>query len=274
MARKQPQNSKRITNPTIGADIEVFLQNINSGEIISAEGIIKGTKEEPFHFDEFENHFATSLDNVMAEFNIPPAKDAQRFANNILYAMGWINGFIPENVKTLVQPAAHVNYSYLQTDNAKVFGCEPDYNAWLMGEENGKPCVTGNLRSCGGHIHIGYDNPDISTSMELIRAMDIFIGLPSVLQEPDNERKLLYGKAGAFRSKSYGAEYRTVSNYYVDKKELMEWVFNNTMQAIEFVNNRNILTREQGEGIIHAINTADKTLAKDICEYFGVKLAA
>lgn len=266
---------KKIENPTIGADIELFLQNVNSGEIVSAEGIIKGTKEEPFQFISFQEGFATSLDNIMVEFNIPPARDSKKFAENILFAMRWINGFIPQNLRTIAKPSAFVNFAYLQTDNAKLFGCEPDYNAWLMGEQNPKPSPNNsNLRSCGGHIHVGYENPNESTTMELIRAMDIFIGLPSIIQEPDNERKRLYGKAGAFRFKPYGGEYRTISNYYAGNEKLTEWVFNNTLQAIEFVNSNYMLKREEGEGIIHAINTADKELAADICKYFGVKLAA
>jgi hypothetical protein len=110
--------------------------------------------------------------------------------------------------------------------------------------------------------------------MSLIKAMDIFIGLPSVIQEPDNDRKLLYGKAGAFRNKDYGAEYRTISNYYINSKELTKWVFDNTMEAIEFVNRESVINEEEGQAIRLAINKADKALAETMCKYFGVKLAA
>lgn len=272
---QQPKNQlKPINNPTIGADIELFLKNYVNDEIVSAEGIIKGTKFAPFQFDEHNQYFSTSLDNVMAEFTIPPARESLQFANNIKYAIGWINGFIPKELQTVTLAAARVNPKYLETENAKLFGCEPDYNAWLMGDMNPKPECDSNLRSAGGHIHIGYDKPDYDISMALIRAMDIFIGLPSVIQEPDNERKQLYGKAGAFRHKPYGVEYRTVSNYYVESDSLMEWAFNNTLEAIDFVNNNSPLTGEHAKSIITAINTADKELASTICKYFGVKLAA
>lgn len=275
MAKKKQQQSEQILNPTIGADIEVFLQDISTKEVVSAEGIIKGTKYEPFQFMDGNPFYATSLDNVMAEFCIPPAKDADDFVKGIQTSLGYIAGSIPKHLQIFAYPAVKVGEKYLQTENAKLFGCDPDYNAWTFGEMNEKPeAANGTLRSCGGHIHVGYDSPNRMLSMELIRAMDIFVGLPSIIQEPDNERKSLYGKAGAFRFKDYGAEYRTVSNYYVSTPELMKWVFNNTMDAISFVNSKSPISHEEAQAIVTAINQNDKTLARTMCNYFGVKLAS
>lgn len=272
MSRKKKQSLK-LGNITIGADIEVFLQDINTKEIVSAEGIIKGTKEEPHQFK--DGGFATSLDNVMAEFNIAPAKSSKEFNMNILEALDYIKSVIPANLTTLPLPSARIDGKWLQTPNALLFGCEPDYNAWEGGVVNQKPnCMTiPSLRSCGGHVHIGYKDPNNLHTMELIRAMDIFIGLPSIIQEPDNERKQLYGKAGAFRFKPYGGEYRTVSNYYLQSNNLTEWVFNSTMEAIEFVNKDMPINEEEAMGIQAAINHNDRKLAETLCSYFGVKLA-
>lgn len=276
--RKSPQNGPKkllINNPTIGADIEVFLQDTTSREIVSAEGIIKGSKHAPYVFHGVGNDFfATSLDNIMVEFNIPPAREPKMFSDNILYALGWIKGSIPDGLDLIVSPSARVDPRFLQTENAKLFGCEPDYNAWLMGKMNDRPSCDSNLRSAGGHIHVGYDNPNHMLSMALIRSMDIHLGLPSIIQEPDNERKSLYGKAGAFRFKDYGTEYRTISNYYISAPSLMEWAYNNTLAAIEFVNNQMPINEEEAVAIQAAINTNDKALATTMCTYFGVKLAA
>lgn len=263
-----------LSNLTIGADIEVFLQDKDTKEIVSAEGIIKGSKEAPFFFKKRNPFFATSLDNVMAEFCIPPAKTAKEFNSNIQEALGYIQTSIPANLTTLAIPSAIINEKYLQTMNAQLFGCEPDYNAWRFGDMNDRPDVLSGLRSCGGHVHVGYIMPEMNKSMALVRAMDIFLGLPSVLQEPENERKRLYGKAGAFRFKDYGAEYRTISNYYINSGSLIEWVFNNTVQAMEFVESGYSLSFEEGDAIQTAINTNNHTLAKTMCDYFNVKLAA
>lgn len=260
---------------TIGADIEVFLKDISSDEIVSAEGIIKGTKEHPFKFKPGNDYFGTSLDNVMAEFCIPPVVTGEDFHSNIQEALSFIKSDIPNTLDILAFPCMTVDEKYLQTDNAKMFGCDPDFNAWLFGNMNTKPeAANGNLRSCGGHIHIGYKKPNWTLNMEIVKAMDIFIGLPSILQEPDNQRKTLYGKAGAFRHKNYGVEYRTVSNYYIASEALIKWAFENTLQAVKFVNDGNSITNEEGEAIRTAINASDKELADTMCKYFKVKLAA
>jgi len=48
--------------------------------------------------------------------------------------------------------------SELQSDQAKLFGCDIDYNAYTM-KANPKPKGTStNLRSAGFHIHVGYEN--------------------------------------------------------------------------------------------------------------------
>lgn len=267
----QKQRQKPKPKVLLGADIEVFLKDKETNEVVSAEGIVKGSKEAPFAFK--DGGFATSLDNIMVEFNIPPASTPDSFAENIDIALDYVRKSIPENLDILIMPAARVDRKWLQTENALLFGCDPDYNAWTMGDINPRPDATTDLRSCGGHIHLGYPKHDVMMNMGIIRAMDIHIGLASILQEPDNERKQLYGRAGAFRNKKYGVEYRTPSNYYISKPELTKWVFNNAMAAYEFAAAQTPLTREEGDAIQLAINGNDKQLAQTLCTYFGVKLA-
>jgi hypothetical protein len=273
MSVKQ-KNNPLISNVTIGADIELFLIDKVTKEVVSAEGIIKGSKEAPFRFKENNPFFATSLDNILCEFCIPPAKNAKEFNSYILEAQDYIRTTIPPELDIFAFPSAHINEKWLKTQNAMTLGCEPDYNAWKFGAVNEKPDATSNIRSAGGHIHCGYDKSNSKTNLSLIKAMDIFVGLPSVIQEPDNDRKSLYGCAGAFRHKSYGIEYRSVSNYYLTSPELTEWVFGNTMQAIDFVNMQSAINEDESYGIQLAINTNNKSLAQTLCTYFGVKLAA
>lgn len=54
------------------------------------------------------------------------------------------------------------------------------------------------------HIHIGYDNPTIDFSKLLIRYMDMYLGVPSVLIDTDVNRRKYYGNAGSFRLCAYG----------------------------------------------------------------------
>ena len=51
----------------IGGDHEIFLKKKGTNEIISSEGIIKGTKEKPFNFDKKDKFACTSLDCVLTE---------------------------------------------------------------------------------------------------------------------------------------------------------------------------------------------------------------
>lgn len=273
-----------IGNPTIGADIEMFLMDKTTRRLVSAEGYIRGTKHEPFNFDVSNPFFAISLDNVSAEFCIPPVTNAVDWLENIKKSVGYINGSIPDTLISVAEPAAIFDDEFLQTENAKMFGCESDYDVWKR-MPNIKPnAENANLRSCGGHIHVGFTKPSevVMEAMGInafivdeyvIKAMDLFVGVPSVLQEPDNQRKNLYGKAGAFRFKDYGVEYRTVSNYYLQSDALTKWAFDNTMKAIEFVNDGRMPELEAvADTVQHCINTADKNMAGNIIRQFELPL--
>jgi hypothetical protein len=211
----------------------------------------------------------------MAEFCIPPATTSNEFYLGIQKALEYINGAIPKQLETIALPASHVDKKYLQTENAKLFGCEPDYNAWTH-TVNNAPGTSTTLRTCGGHIHIGYDNPCEMLNLWIIMAMDLFIGVPSIIQETDNDRKTMYGKAGAFRHKPYGVEYRTISNYYLQDKKLTNWVFNNTKSAIDFVSGGgcNMFTADDKEQIVNTINYNKRESAIMLIDKYNIKLAA
>lgn len=106
----------------VGSDVEWFLQDKDTKEIVSAEGIIQGTKYEPFKFDDSNHFYSTSLDNVLAEGNIPPAKTATEFYKNINKLIKYINNTIPSSLETACLPSARLNERFLLTDNAKTFG--------------------------------------------------------------------------------------------------------------------------------------------------------
>jgi hypothetical protein len=264
----------KVRNPLVGSDIEAFLMEEESGRIISAEGIIKGTKHKPFNFDPSSPFWATSLDNVLAEYCIAPASDRECFVNNINKSIGYIKSILPAGVCMAAIPSAILEDEFLQTANAKLFGCESDLNVWLR-RHNPKPKAENeNLRSAGAHVHVSYDEPDMETTEQLVKAQDLFLGVPSILLEPDNERRRLYGKAGAFRIKDYGFEYRTLSGFFASTDELKGWVFDNTMRAIDFINNERFDELDAvGDQIQAAINTNDKKLAGDLIRQFDIQLA-
>jgi hypothetical protein len=236
-----------IENVTIGTDIEMFVQDRQTGEIVSAEGYARGTKKDPYVFDPSSKFFATSLDNVLFEFCIPPARTVEEFLNHIKKSKDFVGSQLPPHLCVISKASARLAPQFLETENAMNFGCEVDYNAWTR-SQNEPPQPDSSLRSAGFHVHVGYDNPGIDTAEALVRAMDQFLGVPSVLIDPDVERRALYGRAGSFRPKQYGFEYRVLSGYFASSDHLVQWVYESTMKAIEFVNNGG--TAENCETII------------------------
>ena len=116
-----------------------------------------------------------------------------------------------------------------------------------------------------GHISIGWDNPTLEQQLDMVKAMDATVGLESVLLDFDTERKKLYGKAGCFRFREYGIEYRSLSNFWIKSDESLKWSWDTTMKAIELVNSGKIEeVKELGNYIVEAINTNNKELAQEL----------
>jgi hypothetical protein len=113
-------------------------------------------------------------------------------------------------------------------------------------------------------IAVGWDNPQEEVSEDLIKAMDATLGLKSLFIDKDTRRKEMYGKAGCFRFKPFGVEYRTLSNFWTVTDELMKWAYNTTLEAIELVNSGRIkdIDEKYSSYIVEAINTNNKDLAQ------------
>jgi hypothetical protein len=245
----------------IGSDPETFLAN-NLGEFISSVGLIGGSKDEPMPIG--DGCFVQE-DNVTVEFNTPPTNDVKEFVRVINYNLSWITNRASELGLTVINtPSARFSKEQLDSKEAQTFGCEPDFNAWLNGTANPRPRTKdASLRSAGGHIHIEAPGLD---KLELTKAMDLFVGAQMVAFDDDTERRQLYGKAGAFRPKTYGIEYRTASNAWLRSDELKEWAFNQTQKAVQFVKDGKQIPDELGAMLQDCINKSDVTLLARINE--------
>jgi hypothetical protein len=250
---------------TLGCDPEVLLVT-PTGKFISSVGKIGGSKDAPMPIDEDGN--AVQEDNVSVEFNTPPCKSAAEFITHINKNKNWIQTRAAEMGLTVaIKPSAVFDDDQLLTPEAQEFGCEPDYNAWAEGKQNPRPSsVNQNLRSCGGHIHIGLNDDD--DMLEVVKAMDLFVGCMMMDFDDDTGRRELYGKAGAFRKKAYGVEYRTASNRWIEDDDKIQWVWDQTDKALEFVRSGRTFTEEEGQMIQRCINTSDKDLLGILKEKF------
>ena len=249
----------------LGADPEIFLQDA-AGNPISSIGYINADKWSPMQIPDMPEGFTLQEDNVSLEYGIPPAASADEFVQHIQAVMEKSKEYLPNlsfsklsciifPKEQLVHPLAHI------------FGCEPDYNAWT-GRPNKPPKpVNKAMRSAGGHIHV---ETKLDTH-RVVRAMDLFLGIPSVLMDKGEERKQMYGAAGAHREKVYGVEYRTLSNFWIFDEKLIRWAWANTGKALDFVDAGGDLT-DLADRIIGSIDNNDKAEATKLVQEFDLEV--
>ncbi len=240
---------------TYGADIEFFIRPLGDTEPIPAIGMVGGTKEKPMPLS--KGYFIQE-DNVAVEFNIPICKDRNSFVQAVDKGFRLCQDKLPPSFSYYEKASAAFKPVYLMHPQAREFGCEPDINAYTQ-KVNPRPHAENPyLRSAGGHIHIGWENPDMESRFELIRAMDVFVGLPSLSEDADTRRRELYGKAGAMRIKPYGVEYRTLSNYWLFDLSLLDLVSRRCEMAVKFINYGHKVMKDDYDDIVKAVNNGDK----------------
>ena len=221
---------------SIGADPEFFVSY--KGKLVSAYGLVPGTKDSPFRV----KNGAIQVDGMALEINISPAFSSEEFVKNILSVMKQLKERIP-NHKFLLEAAVHFKEEYLkeQPEAARMLGCNPDFNAYTN-KINPSPNADQTLRTAAGHIHIGWcegadvqDAEHIGMCIQLVKQLDLFLGVPSIIWDTCIERRALYGRAGAFRPKPYGVEYRVLSNAWLSSEYRMGWVYTQTLIAVNLL---------------------------------------
>lgn len=248
----------------VGADPEVFVKQ--KGVFKSAHNLIKGDKKNPYKV----KNGAVQVDGMALEFNIDPASTESEFCINIQSVYDQLKAMVPD-YQVVATPVADFPFEYLKTQpkEALELGCDPDFNAW-NGEANPRPNGERPMRTASGHVHIGFTNGEriddynhINRCNAVARQLDFFLGLPSLMYDKDARRREMYGKAGACRYKSYGVEYRTLSNAWLNSEKLMAWVFRNAKKGVEELMKGNALYEKFGD-IQEIVNTSDVKEAKKI----------
>lgn len=261
-----------MTQILIGADPELFV--MQNGKFVSAYGLIQGDKKNPFKV----NKGAVQVDGMALEFNIDPAASDEEFFLNISTVLGIMKQMVPEHDYALV-PVAEFGKEYidLQPPEAKELGCDPDFDAWTS-RVNEKPNVDLPFRTASGHVHIGWGNdfiPDEAAHRANCEAaakqMDFFLGLPSLLFDADTKRREMYGNPGCYRPKSYGVEYRTLSNAWLKSEHLIKWVFRNAHKGMTELMQGRRYWEEFGD-IREIIKTSDIKAAEKLINRAGIEV--
>jgi hypothetical protein len=247
MTKEMISKMPKQMNILIGCDPELFVVN-KDGKPRGAYDLIKGTKESPFKVPKG----AYQVDGMALEFNIDPAKTEEEFVENISTVLQKLREDVPEDFKFHVKPSVRFHHAILKAapEEAKELGCQPDFSAYTLAE-NPKPDANTTLRTASGHIHIGFtkdadvtDEEHIIRCATLVKHLDLFLGIRSLEWDKDKTRRELYGNPGAMRIKPYGVEYRVLSNQWLDREELVRFVYRQTRKCIDDLRTNGALTEK------------------------------
>lgn len=251
----------------LGSDPEWFVSN--GKKPVSIIGKIGGTKDKPLPIPDLGDGYTLQEDNVALEYNTPRTDSIERWTAQHAIIQDYIKTKLKElGLKPLVVGSVNFDDKELADPRAWVFGCDPDFNAWT-GEINPKPfSEKQNLRAAGGHIHFGakYNKLTKLQKVFLVRSLDLHVGMPLMIADPDKERQQLYGRAGAFRYKSYGLEYRTPSNYWTRTRRATTWV----AQSVELAFSRFMDGLSVPQDVQIVIDERDLVGARTLMEKYGI----
>ena len=261
-----------IKNITLGSDSEIIINDL-AGHPFPVCGMLGGTKDAPRKLA--GTKYFIQEDNALLEYNVPVCKTYAELANHVVIGAQRALSELPPALVPSFKSTAVYAEEYGRIPQVMVFGCDPDYNVYTL-EQNPRPKNDKEpmLRSAAGHIHIGWDNPERDDQVCLVKAMDIFLGLPSVWESGDRKRRTLYGKAGTFRPKEYGLEYRVLDNYWIFDIAAAKQVTSRIAYAVDFTNQGIEISAKDEDLIQRAINSYDTDLAHELNRKYRAALSA
>jgi hypothetical protein len=257
---------------TVGADPEFFVRGKN-GEYVSGHIFECGTKDKPMETD----HGSVQVDGVALEVNVKPASGRDDFIRNIRAVLGDLRHVVDRvdpDVDIVAVPTVHFGLQRLRhlPEWVSALGCTPDFNAYTR-RVNPRPDAELPFRTGSGHVHLGFtsnaqvrERSYFNRCCRIVRSLDYYLGLPSLLWDQDTERRQLYGQAGAFRPKPYGLEYRVLSNAWLNSDDLMGRVFEGTLRAYKDADADHGIAETYGDVAVSIINSNNQNWAQDFPE--------
>lgn len=265
---------------TIGADPEFFIREADTGTTVPICGLLGGTKERPLS----RGPYGLQEDNVMCEYNIPPATDLSRFARHIVEGraavLARLNEQYPGKYVEDLAPSRLFSHQALETPQARIFGCSPDFDAYTLGSPTRRIMPDeldderGGWRFAGGHVHVGYTETQSFAVPPYVAAQfaDVFLGLHFVELDKQGKRRGFYGTPGRYRPTSYGIEYRTLSNVWTYRHDHAEAVGHWAFRLGLFFRGKEAFIKKvwseiPWQDVRRAISTEDAALAGTVQRY-------
>lgn len=225
---------------SFGSDPEFILID-EKGNLKSAINVLKKNKSNKI---ESKGNFFF-YDNVLAECAIKPSFSKKELIANTRESLAELARLISPFKISSVSSGEFSNHELNHVD-ARKSGCEAEFCAYNLKKVSSKKIKkmfrSSNLRTAGGHVHLGVDlGKSHETCIMLVRMLDLFLGVPSLMldsNESSFNRRKLYGKAGRYRQPSYGLEYRTLSNFWLSSPNLVELIYDLCDFTINLTNNK------------------------------------
>jgi hypothetical protein len=278
-----------LANINMGCDPEFFFTK--KGQVIGSEKVLSAGKSKA---DSFNGKFV--IDGVQAELNPQPSTCRAAVTNAIRLCFKDLHDkVLAEHKGVSADFSQCIEVSKEEMDSlsekSKIFGCAPSTNVYNEGKS--KTSVIGvdpkkyRGRSAGGHVHLGihswysYDDAEqtrVKNNLKnvevLVPILDIVVGNTCVLldrAESNKERRKVYGRAGEYRLKDYGIEYRTLSNFWLRSCQLTSFVFSLSRLAVHLVREskpdndyvKALFDAVKREDVVKAINNNDFDLAME-----------
>lgn len=225
----------------MGTDPELFLKC--GGEFVSAYGLFPGTKSNPHPVEKG----AVQVDGLALEFNIDPADNAEEFDKNISTVLAQMEEMVKEvdkDMELVFTPFAEFDAEYfkLLPFECKLLGCDPDFDCYYGLPKDAPDIMDRPFRTAAGHIHVGWtegEDPESAAHFEdarfIAQSLEGGVGYYTRYKDPRETKRLeWYGKT-AFRPKSYGVEWRSPSNLWVQHPAKRRDLFERIKLQIEKV---------------------------------------
>lgn len=223
--------------PRIGADPEFFIiklknETLKKNTIVPVFGLMGGDKENPRVIEpervlganakqwKYQGFFGIQEDNVALELNLPATGRLDHFIHYWQQFQTYLNEqeLKPRGMMLSWNSRHKFKGPQLENPRALQIGCSPDFHAYspeaTRKREPFEARVLGDLRFTGGHIHVQYNFNNVPQDV-FAKFMDI-IYLQFLAKDRQQERRQFYGLAGLYRPTSYGIEYRTPSNFWLN----------------------------------------------------------
>ena len=275
---------KEIKSFKIGTDPEFGIYDSKNDKMVASEGLIEGSKNKCY---DIGRECYIHKDCVAVEFNQPPTGSKKQFLEYINYCIKKGNSILKSQNKDLsLIPLSSAIYDKeeLIKKGSSDFGCSESYCVYTREANHPDARDAKDLRTFGFHIHVGYEREELDfEEIELlVRSMDLFLTIPSILLDDDKDRRNIYGTAGDFRYRQIKnntvVELRTLGGAMLKSEELKGFVFDQTELAVKHYNkcvlDKNIkdaLYKDQ-EDIVRCIKNSDIEIATKLCKKYKIDL--